>query len=123
MYFCPMKHTYYPQGMTKTNSKALLLGLVLGLMLPISVIAQQGGGVFGYGKKKEQADSYGFMGRGSSSGRYNVGTQHFGEDVNGGYNIGTQQFGQELPLGSGWLVLTLAGAAYAFKKRKNNHKK
>lgn len=109
--------------MKKTNGKALLLGLVLGLMLPMTLNAQQGGGVFGYGKQMEQANSYGFIGRGSSLGSYNVGTQHFGEDVNGGYNIGTQQFGQELPLGSGWLVLTLAGAAYAFKKRKNNHKK
>ena len=107
--------------MKKTNGKALLLGLVLGLMLPISVIAQQGGGVFGYGNRAEQVEDYGFIGRGSSVGSYNVGTQHFGEDVNGGYNIGTQQFGQNLPLGSGWLVLTLAGAAYTLKKRKNNH--
>ena len=56
-------------------------------------------------------------------GGYNIGTQHFGDDVNGGFNIGTQQFGQEAPLGGGWLVLTMAGAAYAFKKRKNNNDK
>ena len=57
------------------------------------------------------------------TGGYNFGTQQFGDDVNGGFNIGTQLFGQEAPLGGGWLVLTMAGAAYAYKKRKNNNDK
>ena len=52
---------------------------------------------------------------------YNVGTQIFGSDIYGGFDIYTQQFGyeeQETPLGSGCIVLTLAGAAYAIRKRK-----
>ena len=58
-----------------------------------------------------------------STGGYDITTQHFGSDVYGGYNITTQHFGHDAPLGGGCLVLTLAGAAYALKKRKNNKKK
>lgn len=56
-------------------------------------------------------------------GDFNLITQQFGSDDYGGFNIGTQLFGQEAPLGGGCLVLAFAGAAYAFKKRKNNNKK
>ena len=56
-------------------------------------------------------------------GGYNIITEQFGSDDYGGFNIGTQIFGQEAPLGGGCLVLAFAGAAYAFKKRKNNNKK
>jgi len=56
-------------------------------------------------------------------GGYNIITEQFGSDDYGGFNIGTQIFGLEAPLGGGCLVLTFAGAAYAFKKRKNNDKK
>ena len=110
--------------MKKTFIIALLLGLACDITSPTIALAQRGGGgVFGQGDSKVQDDDNDFLGRGTSSGSYNIGTQHFGEDAFDGYYIGTQQFGQDLPLGNGWLVLSLAGVAYALKKRKNNHKK
>ena len=63
------------------------------------------------------------LGRGSGDGGYNIIIQQFGSDDYGGFNIGTQIFGHEAPLGGGCLVLTFAGAVYAFRKRKNNDKK
>ena len=92
------------------------------LLLPMSTKSQDlfSGGLFGLGATTSSMDGY----RGSlfdpTMGGYNITTQIFGLDVTGGYQISTQQFGQEAPLGSGWLVLTMAGVAYAFKKRKNN---
>ena len=109
--------------MNNRKLKALVfsVGLFLGVMMPNMLHAQLGGGVFGYGRDVEQQSSEGMF-RDGNQGGYNIGTQHFGDDVYGGFNIGTQQFGEEAPLGSGWLVLTIAGVAYAFRKRKNNNK-
>ena len=106
----------------KLKVLVLSLGLVLGMMIPKMLHAQEGGGVFGYGQYSEQQSSEGMFRGGAGQGGYNIGTQHFGDDIFGGFNIGTQQFGEEAPLGSGWLVLTIAGVAYAFRKRKNNNR-
>ena len=96
--------------------------MVLLMVVAVGATAQEGGGLFGLGPI---SSDMGYNNRGllDPAGGYNIGTQHFGSDENGGFNIGTQHFGQEAPLGGGWFVLTLAGAAYALKKRRNNHKK
>ena len=104
--------------------KRLVFSVVLawGMMMPQMVHAQKGGGLFGLGHDAEEQSSEGLFRINDNLGGYNIGTQHFGDDIFGGFNIGTQQFGEEAPLGSGWLVLTIAGVAYAFRKRKNNNK-
>ena len=57
-------------------------------------------------------------GRGGD-GSYNLHNQQFSDDE-GGFNLYNQFF--EVPLGSGLLILTAAGAGYALKKRKSNNK-
>ena len=106
----------------KLKVLVLSLGLVLGVMIPKVDYAQSGGGVLGYGRGTELQSRESLLRNGTNQGGYDIGTQHFGDDVYGGFNIGTQQFGEEAPLGSGWFVLTIAGVAYAFRKRKNNNK-
>ena len=55
-------------------------------------------------------------------GGYNLYNGQFGSDDNGDYILFNQTFGQTVPLGSGLLILTAAGAGYALKKRKCNKK-
>ena len=105
----------------KLKVLVLSLGLALGTMVPTVAHAQYGGGLFSYGHEEEQLDREGVF-RSGNQGGFNIGTQHFGDDVYGGFNISTQLFGQEAPLGGGWLVLTIAGVAYAFRRRKDNNK-
>ena len=122
--------------MYKTNNKlkSIVLWMVVTvvMLLPVGASAQDDavphGGLFSYygwfNSKEEEI--VGLMRYNEGYGSFNVGTQIFGSDTDGGLNIYTQQFGyeeEETPLGSGCIVLTLAGAAYAFKKRKNNDKK
>ncbi len=72
---------------------------------------------------KEQGKQNGALmrsGTGTGTG-YKVSTEQFGGSGGGGqggYYIGTEQFG-DAPLGSGLFIMAAAGAAYAFKKRKN----
>ena len=109
----------------KLKVLVLSLGLVLGVMTPVIAKTQFGGGMLGYGRNTEQQSREGLFYNGTIHGGYNIGTQIFGSDTDGGFNIYTQQFGdeeEETPLGSGCIVLTLAGAAYAIRKRKNNKK-
>ena len=126
----------------KSKAFALLLCLAVMLLTATNLNAQLYDlrGLFGRGIAPEEIVEgedeeyleyfmyYGYRGGlfNPTYGGYNIGTQIFGSDTDGGLNIYTQQFGyeeEETPLGSGCLVLTLAGAAYAFKKRKNNDKK
>lgn len=93
-----------------TNSKALLLLLVLVLCFVLSMKAQKSDGFFRY--------DYLYNDRNGTIGGYNIGTQGFGQDIYGGFNITTQQFGQEAPLGSGMLIMLGAGTVYAVKKHK-----
>lgn len=109
----------------KLKVLVLSLGLVLGVMTPVIAKTRFGGGMLGYGRNTEQQSREGLFYNGTIHGGYNIGTQIFGSDTDGGFNIYTQQFGdeeEETPLGSGCIVLTLAGAAYAIRKRKNNKK-
>lgn len=106
----------------KLKTLVFSVGLVLGTMMPKMAQAQFGSGMLGYGRDAEQQSRESLFRNGTNQGAYNIGSQHFGDDVFGGFNIGTQQFGEEAPLGSGWLVLTIAGVSYAFRKRKNNNK-
>ena len=110
----------------KPGTLQLSLSLFMALLLSLPTIAQNKvsqGGLFGLGPGLNQMNS---MERGGlidpTGSGFNIGTQLFGEINDGGFNIGTQQFGQEAPLAGGWLVLTIAGVAYAFKKRKNSNK-
>ena len=107
----------------KLKVLVLSVGLVLGTTMPKMAQAQFGGGMLGYGRDAEQQSRDNLLRNGIYQGGYNIGTEIFGSDTDGGLNIYTQQFGDEAPLGGGWLVLTMAGTAYAFKKRKNNKKK
>ena len=116
--------------MKKKNLKALVLsmGLVLGVMMPVNTHAQSGGGMLGYGKGGQQQSLGGMLGRGDSQGGYNLYNQQFGdedqdEDGDPSFNLYNQVFGQNVPLGNGWLVLTMAGAGYALRKRKNTKTK
>ena len=112
--------------MNNTNRKlkthVFSVGLVLGTTMPKMSQAQFGGGMLGYGRNTEQQSRESLFRNGTNQGGYNIGTEIFGSDINGGFNISTQQFGEEAPLGSGWLVLTIASVSYAFSKRKNNNK-
>ena len=88
-----------------TRIFAFSLGMAATLLSTNLHAQQKGGGLFSKGPEAKQSENYSMMGRGDT----------------GGYEITTQQF-EEVPIGSGWLVLTLAGTAYAMKKRKNNNK-
>ena len=93
-----------------TNSKALLLLLVLMSCFVWPMKAQKSDGFF----RNDEL----YNDRNGTIGGLNIGTQGFGSDENGGFNIATQVFGQEAPIGGGLLIMLGAGTVYAVKKRK-----
>ena len=107
---------------------ALSLALAVGLLWPMAVNAQKyvlyDDGLFRRGPMVKSYDDYGlFQGMlNDNTGVYLIHNQQFGTEENGGYNLYNQSF-VEVPLGSGLLFLTAAGAGYALKKRKSNIKK
>ena len=99
--------------------KVIVLCLGLAAMLaPLTMNAQYRENQFGI----QEWGQTSLLGKesSSSSGGFNIGVEQFGGENGGGeggFNIGTEQFGT--PLGSGLFIMAAAGAAYAFKKRKN----
>ena len=102
--------------------KVIVLCLGLAAMLaPLTMNAQYRENQFGI----QEWGQTSLLGKEASrsSGGFNIGVEQFGGENGGGeggFNIGTEQFGDEdSPLGSGLFIMAAAGAAYAFKKRKN----
>ncbi len=112
---------------TKKRSKkaiVLSLGLVAGLLLAHGAFAQNpptaNGGLFGKGKSSDAPDSRGLL---NGSGSYYLHNQGFGSGGENGTVLTNEYFGQNVPVGSGLLVMTIAGAAYALGKRKKSNPK
>lgn len=103
----------------KKKKKVLKLMMVIAILLLSQFqVNAQGGGVFHRGSVSDAACDGGMMGRGTNGG-FSLSNQQFGSDVNGGYNLTNQTFGQDAPLGSGFVILTMAGMGYvAFKRRQ-----
>ena len=114
----------------KTTKSLKTVAFALGLaamMVPATTLNAQGrpGGLFGTNAPTEQPQG-GLVGdRSGNNTSFNIGTGQFGgnggQAGNYGISIGTmgQNPPQPAPLGSGLFIMAAAGAAYAFKKRKN----
>ena len=118
--------------MNKPKSlKAIVLSMALtaGMLSSANATAQEAdrsGGLFGGGSFFDE-----FVGLFAENGDRDAGNETFdistglfggnGGDAGGNYgiNIGTMGQDEETPLGSGLFIMAAAGAAYAFKKRKN----
>ena len=103
--------------------KKLTFTFVLFLCIAFGASAQEDGGLFGLGPVSsdlEYSERSGLFNP-TAMGGYNLYNQYFGSDTYGGYNLYNQTFGQEVPLGSGWLVMTAVGVGYALKKRKKSN--
>ena len=113
---------------------ALSIVLVAGMLLPVGASAQDDvvrhGGLFGYyyygwfNSELKEVEEGGLFRAGANEDDLNCNLFNqnfspiFGDDI-AGYNLYNQSF-EEVPLGSGLLILTAAGAGYALKKRKSN---
>ena len=86
----------------------LSLGLAL-VLLSTNANAQYEGnrGIFGKGESVDASPSRGLMDHRGSS----------------GYSITNQTYGQDAPLGSGLLIMAVAGACYAGMKRNKKQTK
>ena len=91
-----------------TKLKVLVLPLIMAtmLMLPLAAHAQSDGFLRDDGDYPKR-----------DAGAYDLNNQTFGSS---GYNLTNQTFGDDAPLGSGLLIMAMAGAGYAFIRRKNN---
>ena len=109
----------------KTTKSLKTVAFALGLaamMVPATTLNAQGrpGGLFGPQNASTEKKGGSLLMRDGSTSGFNIGVEQFGGENGGGqggFNIGTEQFGA--PLGSGLFIMAAAGAAYAFKKRKN----
>ena len=97
-----------------TNSKALLLSLVLVMSLVLPMRAQQSDGFF------RNDVWYDF--RADDDIYFNLTNQHFGDEYNTTFQLYNQHFGQTLPLGEGMLIMIGAGVCYVVRKRKQTNK-
>ena len=119
--------------MNNNKPKIIVLSLLLivGMLLPVGASAQQRnlyGGLFGYygwfNSELKEVEEGGLFRAGANEDDFNCNLFNqnfspiFGDDI-AGYNLYNQSF-EEVPLGSGLLILTAAGAGYALKKRKSN---
>ena len=113
----------------KTTKSLKTVAFALGLaamMVPATTLNAQGrpGGLFGTNAPTEGSAGPLMGDRSGSNTSFNIGTGQFGGDggqAGGNYGISIGTIGQEppAPLGSGLFIMAAAGAAYAFKKRKN----
>ena len=104
----------------KLKTITLSLGLAALMFQAVTVDAQVINRGLLQNPYKEQGKQNGALMRSGSGSTYNISTEQFGGSGGGGqggFNIGTEEFGA--PLGSGLFIMAAAGAAYAFKKRKN----
>lgn len=94
---------------TTKKKKVLLLSwaMAIGLLLPTNMMAQKG--MFGAQDNAEGNGSKGMLGRGNSG-------SSDGMEWSGGMT--PQDPTQEAPIGSGWLILTMAGTGYAIVESK-----
>ena len=100
---------------------AFALGLAAMGLTAGNLNAQTGGGLFGRGAETEAGASNESIMRttGGTGTGFNIGVEQFGGENGGGqggFNVGTEQFGA--PLGSGLFIMAVAGAAYAFSKKR-----
>jgi len=91
--------------------KAFVLFFGLSMLTAIPLNAQYSGGVFGKGYAEENP-SRGMLNPSGS----NITNQTYGADADG-FGITNQTYGQDAPLGSGMLIMAVAGACYAGMKR------
>ena len=113
----------------KTTKSLKIVAFALGLaamMVPATTLNAQGrpGGLFGTNAPTEGSAGPLMGDRSGSNTSFNIGTGQFGGNggqAGGNYGISIGTIGQEppAPLGSGLFIMAAAGAAYAFKKRKN----
>ncbi|MBQ3353953.1 MAG: hypothetical protein IJL04_00265 [Bacteroidales bacterium] len=100
--------------------KAFVLFLGLSMLTATQLNAQNGGGLFGLGPSGDATPQRSLL---NSSGG-NITNQTYGSDADG-FGITNQTYGQDedAPLGSGLLIMVLAGACYAEMKRNKKQTK
>lgn len=98
--------------------KAFVLFLGLLMLTATQMNAQnKGGGLFGMGPSGEASPHRSLL---NPSGG-NITNQTYGSDADG-FGITNQTYGQDAPLGSGLLIMAVAGACYAGMKRNKKQK-
>ena len=105
----------------KTKKKLEAIALLFALLLPMSILAQEG--LFQRGNTDGNADKQmGLLRSGEATS--SLSNQTFGNPISGS-DLTNQTFGEETPLGSGLFFMLMASAGYAASKtnKKNKNKK